>query len=853
MRKLPFAAVAVFCTMTIAWAADPAGITGKVLDPSGSAIPGADIAITNASTGAVTRVANDPNGQYSATGLPTGTYSLSASKAGMAVFHRDNLRLEAGQILASDISMSLSSVGQSIEVRGGAVQGATLQPSQQEVFESDQTLRVIDRRQMDLVGPVAGAAQIVSTAPGANVTGYGNTGATKYTVTLNGINQGWGGYGGFTGGGSLGVTFDGFPIVDPASGLWQSPTLPQTDMFQDTKVVYGPGDPIDRGYTNIGGSIEFTPVQPSNQPHGNVTITYGSYGQKNVEFNVASGVYHGWSSVLSAGTGSGDDFRNGLDGFGSPSKDYAINTKTVKSFQDNSFEFGGYFAHSGGYRSQVIPTTGNPGITEYGPAGGQMYSQQTSGFYSTLPYDSYNKYDANEMGMVDARQNIHVDDTTTLQNSSWYMHIGRLHNRLDDVYSLGPQQNEWNDPHTDTIGDQISLTKRLQWNTVSVGGYYIHAIYNSRNNFYNPADGGGIDTVNIGGKIRSSYFSQDDFAIFAQDDFHPLSFLHITPGVRYVGFETGYSAAVLQDFSFAPGVVLSSQCPSTLASTPGNVKVQSASCDNHQNRSGVEPSVDLAIRATPWMTFYGGFLEQLRAPSMGGGGGLFQGVDPASYHLSRGEYAQGGVKFHFEGSGWRNGLLFGAAYYHQNYSSQEIDTTLGTGDVVSANGASQYQGVNYFFDDDPLSNLHVFVNGNGETAKYTSYTTGGVSYGGSPVPYVPSSTLNAGAYYTFKPTKNLTIQPMAAFQFVGTQNLFNNVTVAPSNQTMPAYGTMNLSLKMPFKYFDLEFTALNVLNKEYNLYEYISSGGYFGTANNGYILAYPAAPFTVYGGVKFHF
>ncbi len=282
------------------------------------------------------------------------------------------------------------------------------------------------------------------------------------------------------------------------------------------------------------------------------------------------------------------------------------------------------------------------------------------------------------------------------------------------------------------------------------------------------------------------------------------------------------------------------------------MKLRSASCDNHQNRSGVEPSTALAIRATPWMTLYGGFLEQLRAPSMGGGGGLFQSVDPATYHLSRGEYAQGGIKFHFEGSGWRNGLLFGAAYDHRNYSSQEIDTTLGNGDTVSATGASQYQGVNYFFDDDPIANLHVFVNGNGETAKYTSHVTGGVNYGGSPVPYVPSSTLNAGAYYIFKAGKNLTLQPMAAFQFVGSQNLFNNVTVAPSNQTMAAYGTVSLSLKAPFKYFDLEFTALNVLNRQYNLYEYISSGGYFSTANNGYILAYPAAPFTVYGGVKFH-
>ena len=853
MRKLLVAGVVVLCGASIAWAQDSAGVSGRVMDPSGAVIAGADMVLTNMATGIAARAASDSSGEFAFMGLPGGTYTLAASKSGFAPFQRDNLQLQPGQTLTSDVTMELLSVGQSVVVVGGAIPGATPQPTQQQVFDSNLDLRVLDRTQMDMVGPIAGAAQIVSVAPGASVTGYGNSGATKYTVMLNGISQGWGGYGGFTGGASLGITFDGVPIVDPATSLWQSPTIPQTDMIQDTKVTYGPGDPADRWYTNVGGSIEFTPVQPSNQPHGDVTLTYGSYNQKNIEFNLASGVYHGWSTVLSAGGGLGDDFRQSPDGFGNYSKDYAINSKTVKSFQDNSFEIGGYFAHSGGYRAQVIPTAANPGITINGQPGSPMYSQQTSGFYSSLPYDSYNKYDTNQMGLIYARENVHVDDTTTLRNMSWFMNIGRTHDRLDDVYSLGPQQNEWNDPHTNTIGDQVSLTKRLPWNTVDVGGYYIHGLYNSRNNFYNPADGGDYSVVNIGGKIRSSYFNQDDFALSLQDDIHPVSFLHITPGIRYVGFQTGYSDNALQDFSFAPGVLLSSHCPSNQSSTPGNTTNQGASCANQQNRSGAEPSLDVSARALSWLSFYGGFFEELRAPEVGGGGGLFQSVDPATYHLARGEYTQGGFKIHFEGSGWRHNLLLGAAYYHTTYADQEIDVGLANGNEVSANGTSAYHGVNIFFEDDPIGHLHVFANANAEGAKYTSYVTGGVSYNGSPVPYVPSSTVNAGAYYQFTPRKGLIIEPMAAFQFVGAQHLFDNTTVAPSNQTMSSYGTVNLGIKVPFKFFELELTALNVLNKQYNEYAYISSGGYFGTPTGGYTLAYPAAPFTMYGGVKFHF
>ncbi len=64
---------------------------------------------------------------------------------------------------------------------------------------------------------------------------------------------------------------------------------------------------------------------------------------------------------------------------------------------------------------------------------------------------------------------------------------------------------------------------------------------------------------------------------------------------------------------------------------------------------------------------------------------------------------------------------------------------------------------------------------------------------------------------------------------------------------MSSYGTLNAGVTAPFKHFDLILNALNI-------YVYVSSGAYFGTAPlAGYELAYPAAPFTVYRGVRLHF
>jgi iron complex outermembrane receptor protein len=843
----------VFCLATAVSAQTPSVIHGQVTDPTGTTVPAVSIAVTNLATHTVSETSSDAGGGYTVAGLSPAPYSIRASKPGFAVYER-SLVLHEGQTLTADINLALSAVQQTVVVNGGSLLGTTPQPSQTDVFLSSQTQRIIDRTQMDMLGPVAGAAQVVALTPGARVTGYGDTGATKYTISLNGLNQGWGGYGGYSGGAALGITFDGIPIVDPATGLWQSATIPQMQIVQDTSVTYGPGDPLQRWYTNVGGSVEFTPLQPGNQAHGDLMLTYGSYNQKNLQFDLSSPVYKGWSTILAGGGGLGDDFRNGPDGFGNASKDLAIYSKTIKKFQQSSVDFGGYYAHSGGYRSQVIPTTPVAGITMDGTPDTMLYSQQTSGFYSTLPYASYNKYDVNEMGLLHARENIHLDDQTQIQNLSWFMHIYRLHDRLDDVYNLGPQQDEWNDPHTDTFGDQVTLTRTVGINQLGVSGYYVHAVYNTKNNFYNPMDGGagGEQIVNIGGKIRSGYFTQNDGAAAVQDTLHPTATLTITPGIRYVRFAASYYDNSLEDFGFAPGVVLTTHCPVTLAATSGNTKDQGASCANYQARYGFEPSINASYRARPWLTLYGGYDEELRSPSLGGGGGLFQSVDPYSYHLSRARYGQFGFKIHTEGTGLLNNLIYGANVYRVAYTSQEIDIGLANGDTIAANGAARYQGLNYFLDDDPAPNLHVFINGNVEGARYTNYNVGGLAYDGSPVPYVPSSTFNLGATYHFK-VGGIPIIPVAAFQFVGRQNIFDNTVGAPSVVTEPSYGTLNLGLTAPFKHVDFLLNALNVLNRQYNEYLYISSGGYFSTASSGYELAYPAAPFTIYGSVRFHF
>lgn len=760
-----------------------------------------------------------------------------------------------------------------VSANGGYVlPGASTQPTKKQVFHSGQTTRVLGRAILDAAGPVGGAGQVLSYAPGVNVNGYGVSGATKETVTVNGVNQGWTGLNGYNQNGGVSVSLDGVPISDQVTGLWQSPSLPQMKMIQNANVTYGPGNPLDREANTVAGGIEFTPIQPTAKPGGDLNLTYGSFDQKNLEFDLRTGLYDGWSSVLAVGLGSGNSYRTGPDGSDSPNRDEAVYFKTIKHFTSGSFEFGTYYAQSRGFRPPYVPKSANPYITVNGQnaAGavvpGELYSQATSGYYSTPPFANYNKNDGNTMFLVYGRENIDLDPTTSLHNLTWYQHISRLHSRLADVFALGSQEMEYNDPYTNTFGDKLYLTKKLPFNDISIGGYYIHSLYNSRNNFYNTADGGDQNLVNVGGKIRSGYFQLDNFAAFLQDDIHPIPALHITPGIRLVDYQMNFYSSVLQDFNFAPGTIL----PPAAGS---NVSVQDALPSDHQNRTGIEPSFDINYRPLPWFALFGNYAETWKSPEVGGGGGLFQKVPGQDYQLELGQEYQAGFKINVRHYGLLNNFSAGAAYYHLRYAKQTIPIGLPNGDEVVASGTSLYQGVNMFFDDNPLYNLHVFGNANFESAYYSNYQvnpfgTGAANdYNGYPVSYVPNATLNLGAYYDY-PFRSMIVQPRGWVQYIGSQHMYNGINAAPDYASMPSYQTFNLALKVKFplhipyagtRQADVTVTALNILNRHYNSYQYISGGGYFLTTGapspygSGYINAYPGAPFSIYGSLGVHF
>jgi TonB family protein len=82
-------------------------ITGRVIDPSGAAVPRVSITVTNTGTGASRTVTTDGDGRFLADGLTPGNYTLRAQSPGFKMAVRTNITLKPGVGERIDIGFTL--------------------------------------------------------------------------------------------------------------------------------------------------------------------------------------------------------------------------------------------------------------------------------------------------------------------------------------------------------------------------------------------------------------------------------------------------------------------------------------------------------------------------------------------------------------------------------------------------------------------------------------------------------------------------------------------------------------------------------------------------------------------------
>ncbi len=142
----------------VALAQQTAQIAGRVTDPTGAVIPGAEIAVNNEETGIRRETNSNELGYYSVPILPPGKYRVSVHKDGFRPITRTGMTLEVDQAARIDFVMEVGLVSESVEVTANVstvdLQTATLKS-------------VVDERRIREL-PLNGrdATQLVALVPG---------------------------------------------------------------------------------------------------------------------------------------------------------------------------------------------------------------------------------------------------------------------------------------------------------------------------------------------------------------------------------------------------------------------------------------------------------------------------------------------------------------------------------------------------------------------------------------------------------------------------------------------------------------------------------------------------------------
>ncbi|HMK21360.1 MAG TPA: carboxypeptidase regulatory-like domain-containing protein, partial [Terriglobales bacterium] len=164
-----------------AMAQESATLTGTVTDPTGAAVPGAQITVSNAERGIQRSTVSNSEGEWAVPALPAGKYDLKISAPGFKTYEARGVILRVAQKARVDTALQIGTASTEVTVEGTAVAQVETQSS-----EMAGTITGKEISQLQLNGRVF--TQLVTLTPGvSNQTGssegqYGITANTNYSV-----------------------------------------------------------------------------------------------------------------------------------------------------------------------------------------------------------------------------------------------------------------------------------------------------------------------------------------------------------------------------------------------------------------------------------------------------------------------------------------------------------------------------------------------------------------------------------------------------------------------------------------------------------------------------------------------
>ncbi|MCM3872759.1 MAG: Plug and carboxypeptidase regulatory-like domain-containing protein [Pyrinomonadaceae bacterium] len=164
-------------------------ISGNVRDPSGAAVPKAEVEITEVGTGASRTVTADDDGHYSAQSLATGRYTVSTAPQGFKKTVAADVELHVGENRVVNLDLTVGQVTETVTVTSDAAPVETRSGDVSSLVSEKQVteLPLNGRNYSQLVLMVPGVSANIG--GGFAATGTGLDGGVDMSVNGNGANQ----------------------------------------------------------------------------------------------------------------------------------------------------------------------------------------------------------------------------------------------------------------------------------------------------------------------------------------------------------------------------------------------------------------------------------------------------------------------------------------------------------------------------------------------------------------------------------------------------------------------------------------------------------------------------------------
>jgi hypothetical protein len=130
---------AVFYLTSLAIAQEAGGMfSGRVVDPTGAGVPGAEVVAVHTATGVTYKARSSSDGGYALPNLRIGAYDLSVTKAGFRRTIRKGIELHVSEHLGVELPLQIGELAQEVSVTANVEQVQTESSAQGGLITGDQ-------------------------------------------------------------------------------------------------------------------------------------------------------------------------------------------------------------------------------------------------------------------------------------------------------------------------------------------------------------------------------------------------------------------------------------------------------------------------------------------------------------------------------------------------------------------------------------------------------------------------------------------------------------------------------------------------------------------------------------------